>query len=93
MLKVRKKLEPPYSEAKNVTRNGTEKSTSTPWNIETNAISLPQAAVMTGRVESILVAPPVEIGASRPKTFLIAGAKSNVIISLMIFAIRAMVPS
>lgn len=57
-----------YNEAKNVTRNGTEKSTSTPWKMEMKTSSLPHTEVITGRVESIEVAPPTEIGASFPKT-------------------------
>ena len=82
-----------YSDAKNVTRNGTEKSTSTPWKIEMKTISLPHTDVITGRVESIEVAPPVDMGASFPNTLHIAGAKRSVITSLIMFAIRATVPN
>ena len=93
MLKVSKKAELPYIEAKNVTRNGTEKSTSTPWNMEMKTSSFPHTAVIIGNVESIEVAPPVDIGASIPNTLQITGANNNVITSLIIFDIRAIVPN
>ena len=48
---------------------------------------------MMGSVVSIVVAPPAEIGASRPKTEAIQGARSNVAISRMMLLNRAMVPS
>ena len=93
MLKVSKKAELPYIEAKNVTRNGTEKSTSTPWKMEIKTSSFPLTAVITGKVESIEVAPPEAIGANFPKNLHSSGANSSVITSLIIFDIRAIVPN
>lgn len=49
--------------------------------------------VMMGRVVSIEVAPPAVMGASGPNTFASSGARSSVIISRMMLASRAMVPS
>ena len=82
-----------YKDAKSVTRKGTEKSTSIPWNIETNASSLPQTAVITGRVESMEVAPPEAIGASLPNTLYNNGVNNSTITSLIILDIRAIVPN
>ena len=76
-----------------MTKNGTVKSTTNPWKIETIAKSCPQDLMMIGNVVSIVVAPPAEIGASRPKTVDIQGARSNVAISRMMLLRRAMVPS
>ena len=46
-----------------------------------------------GRVVSIVVAPPTEMGASFPKNFTNKGAQSKAMISRMIFQSSAMVPS
>lgn len=48
---------------------------------------------MTGRVTSIVVAPPADIGAAGPKTLASTGAKTRVAISRKILAINARVPS
>ena len=64
-----------------------------PWNIDTMAYSLPQQRVIIGRVVSIVVAPPAEIGARLPNHLTISGAKRRVITSLPILLIRANMPS
>ena len=48
---------------------------------------------MMGRVVSIVVAPPILIGANFPKYLTNNGAHSRVIISRMILARRAIVPN
>ena len=53
----------------------------------------PTVCEMIGKVVSIVVAPPAEIGAKGPKSFAIKGAPKSVSISRMMFAKRAMVPS
>lgn len=47
---------------------------------------------MIGRVVSIVVAPPEDMGASFPKYFTSSGAKSSVISSRIMFESSAMVP-
>ena len=76
-----------------MTRNGTEKSTQKPWKMETMMKSCPEVRVMMGRVVSMVVAPPILIGANLPQYFANNGAHSNVNISRMIFDRRAMVPN
>ncbi len=61
--------------------------------METNISFCPDTRVIMGRVVSIVVAPPVAMGANNPKYFAIKGAQSSVIISLKILASRAMVPN
>ena len=51
---------------KNVTRNGTLKSTRMPCKIAMNTNSLPDTRVITGSVLSIDVAPAQQIGESLP---------------------------
>lgn len=53
----------PYTEQKKETRNGTEKSVTKPWKMLRMAKRSPEVRVMTGRVVSIVVAPP-EVGRS-----------------------------
>ena len=55
--------------------------------------SFPEYRVMIGRVVSIVVAPPTEIGASFPKYFTNKGAHSKAIISRMILESNAIVPN
>ena len=55
--------------------------------------SFPAKRVMTGKVVSILVAPPLEMGASFPKYLTIKGAHNKVMISLIMFEVRAIVPN
>ena len=49
--------------------------------------------MIMGRVVSIVVAPPTEIGARGPNHFANNGAKSKAMISRMILLINAIVPS
>ena len=77
----------------NVTRNGTLKSTMKPWKIERITKSSPQLLAIIGRVVSIDVAPPAEIGASLPNHLAIKGAASRVMISRIMLASSATVPS
>ena len=55
--------------------------------------SFPEHRVMMGRVVSIVVAPPTEIGASLPKYFTRNGAPSNAMISRMMLDNNAIVPN
>jgi hypothetical protein len=55
--------------------------------------SFPEFFKITGKVVSIVVAPPEQIGASLPKYFTIQGESSKVKTSRKILAINAMVPS
>ena len=55
--------------------------------------SFPEYRVMIGRVVSIVVAPPTEIGANFPKYFTSNGAHSRAMISRMILESNAIVPS
>ena len=55
--------------------------------------SFPEHRVMMGRVVSIVVAPPTEIGASLPKYFTSNGAPSNAMISRMMLDNNAIVPN
>ena len=55
--------------------------------------SFPEHRVMMGRVVSIVVAPPTEIGASLPKYFTSNGAPSNAMISRMMLDSNAIVPN
>ena len=48
---------------------------------------------MIGRVVSIVVAPPAEMGARRPKDLTNNGAQSRAIISRMMFDKSAIVPN
>lgn len=61
--------------------------------METKTISLPQTCVMTGKVVSIVVAPPAQMGASLPKTRYMNGAPVSVNNSRNILATRAIVPN
>ena len=56
-----------YNAQKRLTANGTVKSTSIPCRTAIKTKSLPEYLVMTGRVVSIVVAPPAQIGARGPK--------------------------
>ena len=76
-----------------MTRKGTLKSTTKPWKMEMITNSFPEYRVMIGRVVSIVVAPPTEIGASFPKYFTNKGAHSKAIISRMILESNAIVPN
>ena len=55
--------------------------------------SFPEHRVMIGRVVSIVVAPPTEIGASLPKYFTSKGAPSNAMISRIMLDSNAIVPN
>ncbi|OKZ07875.1 MAG: hypothetical protein BHV71_04245 [Bacteroides sp. 41_26] len=61
--------------------------------METITNSFPQQRVMIGRVVSIVVAPPAEMGARRPKYLTNNGAQSRAIISRMMFDKSAIVPN
>lgn len=80
-------------EQKKTTKKGTLKSTANPWNIDTIINSLPENREIMGRVVSIVVAPPAEMGASLLKYFTKRGAKSSVIISRDMFDNKAIVPN
>lgn len=56
-------------------------------------MSFPAYCVMMGSVVSIVVAPPAQMGESRPKYFTNRGAPTNAVISRIMLAIRAIVPS
>ena len=81
-----------YKVQKSVTRNGTLKSTTNPWNMDRIVKDSPEHLVIIGNVVSIEVAPPAEIGASFPNHFTIRGAPSSVMISHIMLANRAIVP-
>ena len=57
--------------------------------METTTNRLPAVWVMMGRVVSIVVAPPEEMGAKLPNQRTISGAQSNVMISRAMFESRA----
>jgi len=61
--------------------------------METMLNSLPELRIITGKVVSMVVAPPAEMGDNFPKNFTIKGARSKVITSLIILASKAIVPS
>ena len=61
--------------------------------METNTHCLPAKRVMTGRVESMVEAPPHEMAASGLIQRTMSGVKSNVASSRMMLASRATVPS
>ena len=82
----------PYSAAKKVTRNGTEKSVKKPWNTERGMNMRPEVEEMMGRVVSIVVAPPTLMGAKGPKRRTKRGAPSSVTISRMTLESKARVP-
>lgn len=76
-----------------MTRNGTEKSTTNPWNIDSTVNSFPLQRLIIGRVVSIVVAPPAEIGARLPNHLTSSGAHRRVVISLIMLDSRATVPN
>ena len=78
-----------YIEQKNVTKNGTLKSTTKPWKMDTMTYFCPAHCVMMGRVVSIVVAPPDEMGARLPNQRTISGAPNKVIISRAMFDNKA----
>ena len=82
-----------YKEQKSVTRKGTLKSTTNPWKMDTITNCCPAVWVMIGRVVSIVVAPPAEIGARLPNHLTSNGAASKVTISRDILASKATVPN
>ena len=57
------------------------------------AYAFPELFVIIGKVVSIEVAPPHEIGASFPKNLTITGVNIKVIISLEILESSAITPS
>ena len=61
--------------------------------MDTTTNSCPLYLVMIGRVVSIVVAPPDEIGARLPNHLTSSGAASRVMISLVIFDNKAIVPN
>ena len=69
------------NEQNKVTKNGTLKSTTNPWKIETTTKLSPAVLVIIGRVVSIVVAPPDDMGARFPNHLTSKGANSSVIIS------------
>ena len=82
-----------YTVQKSVTRRGTLKSTNRPWAMERATNWGPQTREMMGRVVSIVVAPPDEMGARLPNQRTISGAHSNVMISRAMFESKAIVPN
>lgn len=84
---------PAYIEQNKVTKNGTLKSTTNPWNMETTTNCCPAVRVIIGSVVSIVVAPPAEMGAKLPNQRTSNGAANKVSISRLILASSAMVPS
>ena len=82
-----------YKLQNKVTKNGTDKSITKPWYIETIEYSLPEVRTIIGKVVSIVVAPPAEIGARLPKYLTNHGAKRSVITSRIILESKAIVPS
>lgn len=64
-----------------------------PWKIETTTNCCPLHWVIIGRVVSMVVAPPEDIGAKFPNHLTNNGAANNVKISRAILDKRAMVPS
>ena len=63
------------------------------WNMDTITKSLPQTFVMIGSVVSIVVAPPVDIGASLPNHRNRSGAARSAIISRSMLLTNAIVPN
>lgn len=61
--------------------------------MDTITNSCPEKRAIMGKVVSIVVAPPAEIGASLLKYLTNRGAKSNVMISRDMFDNNAIVPS
>ena len=61
--------------------------------METTTNCCPAVRVMMGSVVSIVVAPPAEIGARLPNQCTSNGAASNVRISRLMLASRAIVPN
>ncbi len=61
--------------------------------METITNSFPEKRVITGRVVSIVVAPPAQIGANLPNQQTNKGAPNKVIISRIILAVKANVPN
>ena len=55
--------------------------------------SFPEQRVIIGRVVSIVVAPPTEIGANLPKYFTNSGAPSSAVISRRMLDSKAIVPN
>ncbi len=82
-----------YIMQNNVTKKVTEKSVMHPWNMDTITKSFPQTFVMIGRVVSIVVAPPVDIGASLPNHRNRSGAARSAITSRSMLLTNAIVPN
>ena len=61
--------------------------------MDTTTNPCPDVRAMMGRVVSIVVAPPAEMGASGPNHRASKGAQSRVMISRQMLASRATVPS
>ena len=80
-------------EQKKVTRNGTLKSVTKPWKIETTTNCCPAQRVMIGNVVSMVVAPPEAIGARLPNQRTSKGAHNSVMISRKILDNKATVPN
>ena len=81
------------NEQNKVTKNGTLKSTTNPWKIETTTKLSPAVLVIIGRVVSIVVAPPDDMVARFPNHLTSKGANSSVIISRDILDSKAIVPN
>ena len=64
-----------------------------PWKIETTTKLSPAVLVIIGRVVSIVVAPPDDMGARFPNHLTSKGANSSVIISRDILDSKAIVPN
>src|SRR6056297_3377066 len=73
-------------------RKGTSRVSTRPEKTETAAYSVPTERVMMGRVVSIEVAPPEDMGAKEPKNLLSNGASNRVRISRMMLDSRAITP-
>lgn len=76
-----------------VTQMGTDMSIINPCNTEIGIYSLPEYFAIMGRVVSIVVAPPADMGANFPKCLTISGANIRTINSCMMFDNRANVPN
>src|SRR5574344_1179223 len=61
--------------------------------MEMTVMSLPELRMMIGKVVSMVVAPPTEMGASLPNRRARSGENRSVDISLRMLLIRAIVPS
>ena len=76
-----------------MTRNVTEKSVMQPWKIEMITYFCPQVWEIIGRVVSIVVAPPTEMGARGPNRCSSRGAAIRAVISRITLLRSEIVPN